>query len=212
MIIRFRSLNYDWIVADPVSISGCNGTDRTARPLRCPVWVQVRPLLSPREISMILHKLQTNLCFSIYVHLRELKIVVVGLLGRNSDAKLCDFGRFSTYLVASLHGYRLDDYKYKRSSRPNTSFGFSAFLPFALVPCFSKIHLYPRSQRFSIWLFVPIDPGISSRLSTTAFTSRTARWRLLTDRSLWNPEDGESCFWSSIVCLRSLLEARLDFI
>ena len=87
MIIRFRSLNYDWIVADPVSISGCNGTDRTARPLRCPVWGQVRPLLSPREISMILHKLQTNLCFSIYVHLRELKIVVVGLLGRNSDVR-----------------------------------------------------------------------------------------------------------------------------
>jgi len=209
VIIRFRSLNYDWIVADPVSISGYSGTDHTARTLRCSVWVQIRPLLSALGIS----KLQTNLCFNIYVDLRELKIVVAGLLGRNSDvrpdcATLVDFR--PTW--SQVYSYRLDGYKYKRSSRPNTSFGFSAFLPFALFPCFSKIHLYPRSQRFSIWLFVPIDPGISSRLSTTAFTSRTARWRLLTDRSLWNPEDGESCFWSSIVCLRSLLEAQLDFM
>lgn len=156
------------------------------------MWVQVRPLLSALGISMILCKLVfPYVCASSRIE----KNMVAGLFGRNSDvwpncATLVDFR--PTW--SQVYSYRLDGYKYKRSSRPNTSFGFSAFLPFALVLCFSKIHLYPRSQRFSIWLFVPIDPGISSRLSTTAFTSRTARWRLLMDRFSWNSEDGESCF------------------
>ena len=51
------------------------------------------------------------------------------------------------------------DYRYNRSSRSSTSFGFLAFFPFALLPSFSKIHSHPRTQCFLIWFLVPMDPG-----------------------------------------------------
>ena len=111
--------------------------------------------------------------------------------------------------LVSIHRRGRTDYTYRRPSRSSTSFGFSAFFPFALLPCFSKIHFHPRSQRFLIRFLVPIDPGILSRLSTTAFTSRTTCWRSLTDRLSWIFEDGESFFRSSIVFLRRSLEGLL---
>lgn len=109
-----------------------------------------------------------------------------------------------------IHRCNRTNYRYKRSSRSSTSFGFSAFFPFALLPSFSKIHSHPRSQRFLIWFLVPMDPGILSRPSTTAFASSTTAWRFLTDRSSWNFEAGESFFRSAIVFWRSLLQGSLD--
>jgi hypothetical protein len=102
------------------------------------------------------------------------------------------------------------DYKYIQVFKVYTSFGFSAFFPFALLPCYSQTHFDPRPQRFLIRFLVPIDSGIFSRIFKIASTSRTACWRSLADRLLWNSEDGESFFCRAIVCLRSFLGSSLD--
>ena len=103
-------------------------------------------------------------------------------------------------------------YCYRRSSWSSTSPGFFTFFHFVLLPSLSDIHFRLRYQRFCIWFLVPIVLEISLRLSTTVFTSRTARWRSLTGRPLGSFEDGESFFHSSIVTvfLKSLLENSLD--
>lgn len=82
--------------------------------------------------------------------------------------------------------------------------------PFTLLSAFSIIHFHPCSQHFFIWFFVKTYPGMSSMLSTMAFTSAIAFWRLLTDRSSWSFEDGASFFRSAIDFSRSLLEDLLD--
>ena len=117
---------------------------------------------------------------------------------------------FKTNDLVYIRGYGKTNYKYRRSSWSNTSFGFSTLFHFALPPSLSKIHPYPRSQRLLIWFFVPIDSGMSSKLSMTPFASRTTRWSSLTDRLSWKSEDGSSFFCSAIVFLRSSLEYLLD--